>query len=196
LALEQWVEDGGVLVAMRPAGALLPLLGLRAAATHLVFNTYIVPSDRLAPSRGIVQRPMQVHSGARLYEVLGERGAATTVAHLQTSREGAPQHPAVTMRQHGKGYAIAFAFDLAESVVLIRQGNPRWANMERDGSRPRRPNDLFYPDHLDLELIGVPQADEQQRLLVNLITWAGICAPAEVLVLARRKARRTRHGGR
>ena len=60
----------------------------------------------------------------------------------------------------------------------MRQGNPAWAAQERDGQTPIRSDDKFYenatgnpqPDWVDLNHeVSVPQADEQQRLLVNLI---------------------------
>ena len=79
----------------------------------------------------------------------------------------------------GGGQAAAFTYDLARSVVYTRQGNPAWAGQKRDGTpNGIRPNDLFYgakagdvqPDWVDLSKIDVPQADEQQRLLANLIT--------------------------
>ena len=88
-------------------------------------------------------------------------------------------NPAVTVRSVGSagGEAAAFAFDLARSVVYTRQGNPAWARQERDGVAPIRPDDLFFeaagepePDWIDLNKVAIPQADEQQRLLVNLIT--------------------------
>jgi hypothetical protein len=53
--------------------------------------------------------------------------------------------------------------------VYTRQGNPAWAGTERDGSSPIRPDDLFFPGYVDLERVAVPQADEQQRLLANVI---------------------------
>ena len=33
-----------------------------------------------------------------------------------------------------------------------------------------RPDDLFFPDYVDLNKVQIPQADEQQRLLANMIT--------------------------
>ncbi len=88
--------------------------------------------------------------------------------------------PAVTLRSVGSsgGQAAAFAFDLARSVVYTRQGNPAWAGQERDGVVGIRSSDLFYgakagdvqPDWIDTSKIAIPQADEQQRLLANLIT--------------------------
>jgi hypothetical protein len=67
------------------------------------------------------------------------------------------------------GQAAAFTYDLARSVVYTRQGNPAWAGQERDGQTPVRSDDLFYPDWVDLNKVAIPQADEQQRLLANLI---------------------------
>ena len=61
-----------------------------------------------------------------------------------------------------------------ESIVLTRQGNPAWAGTERDGQSPIRSDDMFFGG--SSPLIGsisarpaIPQADEQQRLLANLI---------------------------
>ena len=75
------------------------------------------------------------------------------------------------------GSAAAFTYDLARSVVLTRQGNPAWAGQERDGTTPIRSDDLFYgpaasdpqPNWVDLSKVAIPQADEQQRLLANLL---------------------------
>src|SRR6185503_167973 len=58
------------------------------------------------------------------------------------------------------------------------QGNPAWAGQDRDGVFPVRTNDLFFgamagdvqPDWIDLNKMHIPQADEQQRLLANLVT--------------------------
>ena len=78
----------------------------------------------------------------------------------------------MTLRSVGSngGQAAAFTYDLARSVVYTRQGNPAWAGQERDGVLGLRPNDMFYSTWLDTNKIAIPQADEQQRLLLNLIT--------------------------
>ncbi len=75
------------------------------------------------------------------------------------------------------GQAGAWAFDLARSVVLTRQGNPAWAGTERDGVGPIRSDDQFYgaaagdpqPDWVDLTRVAIPQADIQQRLFARQI---------------------------
>ena len=92
--------------------------------------------------------------------------------------------PAVSLRTVGAGHAAAFTYDLARSIVYTRQGNPSWAGQNRDmlAFRPEsglavRSNDLFFggdpndpqPDWVDLNRVAVPQADEQQRLLANMI---------------------------
>jgi hypothetical protein len=87
----------------------------------------------------------------------------------------------VTLRSVGSagGQAAAFMYDLARSVVQTRQGNPAWAGQKRDMSTAsKRPVDLFYgnapgdpqPDWLNRDKVAIPQADEQQRLLANLVT--------------------------
>ena len=87
----------------------------------------------------------------------------------------------MTLRDVGSsgGQAAAFTYDLARSIVWTRQGNPAWSGQERDDdSTPLiRSNDLFFgaasfdpqPDWIDLNKVAIPQADEQQRLLANLI---------------------------
>ena len=84
--------------------------------------------------------------------------------------------PAVTLRSVGSngGQVATFAFDLARSVIATRQGNLAWAGQNRDGATPNRSNDLFFggtaTDWVNLSKAHIPQADEQQRLLANLVT--------------------------
>ncbi len=95
------------------------------------------------------------------------------LATLYSNASTATANPAVTLRSVGSngGQAAAFTYDLAQSVVYTRQGNPAWAGQERDGQTPPiiRSDDMFYPDWIDFSKIQIPQADEQQRLLANLI---------------------------
>ena len=75
------------------------------------------------------------------------------------------------------GQAAAFTYDLARSVVYTRQGNPGvgGTGARRHAADPlrrpvlrRRAGDP-QPDWVDLNKVAIPQADEQQRLLANLI---------------------------
>jgi hypothetical protein len=158
-----WVQAGGNLVAMRPDKKLAGLLGLADAGGTLA-DGYLLPAP-WGPGLGITQRTMQFHDAADLYTPAG----ATTIATLYANAATATPHPAVTLRAVGSGHAAAFTYDLARSVVYTRQGNPAYAGQERDGQPPLRPDDLMI-GHLDLDKVAIPQADEQQRLLANLVT--------------------------
>ncbi|MGZ8906989.1 MAG: DUF4082 domain-containing protein, partial [Methylobacter sp.] len=172
--LTQWVEAGGNLIAMRPDAPLFGLLGLTDTGSDLSDGYLLVDTSR-APGYGIVNQTMQFHGTADRYNLSG----ASSLATLYSSADTATTHPALTLRDVGTngGQAAAFAYDLATSVVYTRQGNPAWATQERDGYAPIRSDDKFYgdasgdpqADWIDLNKVAIPQADEQQRLLVNLI---------------------------
>ncbi len=166
--LTGWVNGGGNLIAMRPDKQLAGLLGL-TAASGTRSNAYLKVDATVPPGAGIVDSTMQYHGTADNYTLNG----ATAVATLYSNSTTATTNPAVTLRSVGSsgGQAAAFTFDLARSVVYTRQGNPSWAGTERDGVAGIRPDDMFYSHAgCDTSKIAIPQADEQQRLLVNLIT--------------------------
>jgi hypothetical protein len=170
--LSRWVNNGGVLIAMRPDSRLRSLFGL-GQNTGTMAEGYLRLDPILAPSRGITRSTLQFHGQADLYAP----GKATSVAILSVTRDGgkAEKSPAVTLRSVGArgGTAVAFTFDVARSIMYTRQGNPAWSGQNRDGHSQRRPDDLFYPDYVDMERIAIPQADELQRLLSNLIVSLG-----------------------
>ncbi|MGQ0434732.1 MAG: hypothetical protein ACT452_20275 [Microthrixaceae bacterium] len=176
--LEAWVEAGGGLVAIRPCGALGPLLGIQPDG-RVQTGGYLVVDATAAPATGICRRPMQIHAPADHHRVTD----AHIVAELCDQRRTPTGAPAVTVRQVGGngGAAGAFTYDLALSIVQTRQGNLAWSGQNRDGDLLTRSNDLFHggatddpqPDWVDGDLLDVPQADEQQRLLVQLLQHVG-----------------------
>jgi len=170
-----WVQGGGKLIAMRPDKKLAPLLSLSSISSTLS-NTYLSIDTSKAPGLGLVSEAIQFHGTADEYTTVDARVVAT----LYSDATHPTAFPAVTLNESaGSGQAAAFAFDLAQSVVYTRQGNPAWAGQERDGQTPRRSDDLFFgaksgdfqPDWVDLTKVQIPQADEQQRLLANLILY-------------------------
>ena len=173
--LTGWVDGGGNLIAMRPSTQLSSLLGLTSAGTTLA-NTYLQVNTGTPAGTGIVGQTIQFHGTADRYNLNG----ATAIATLYSNATTATTNPAVTLRSVGSngGQAAAFTYDLARSVVYTRQGNPAWVGQNRDGFEGISPDDLFYgaragdvqPDWIDTNKIAIPQADEQQRLLLNLIT--------------------------
>lgn len=173
-----WVNQGGNLIAMRPDKQLAGLLGIADSASTLS-NAYLLVNTSVSPGAGIVNQAIQYHGPADVYTLSG----ATAVASLYLDASTATVNPAVTVNAVGSnsGKAAAFTYDLARSIVLTRQGNPAWAGEQRDavwGTRsPQTPHNLFYgnasfdlqPDWINLDKSFIPQADEQQRLLINLI---------------------------
>ena len=112
---------------------------------------------------------MQFHGTADLWS-----GASAVVGRdaLQLCRVTAGK-PAVTLRSVGSagGQAAAFTYDLAQLGGLHASGQPGVGGPEaRRAAGPIRSDDLFFPDYLDFSKVHIPQADEQQRLLANLIT--------------------------
>ncbi|HEV2781198.1 MAG TPA: DUF4082 domain-containing protein [Actinophytocola sp.] len=175
--LTDWVNAGGNLIAMRPDKKLAALLGLSDQGTILT-NGYLQIATGAAPGAGLPSQTMQYHGTADRYTALS---GTTTVAKLYSNATTTTNSPAVTLRGVGAngGNAVAFTYDLARSIVLTHQGNPAWIGDERDGQTPLRPADLFYgakvgdvqPDWVDLTRVAIPQADEQQRLLSNIINF-------------------------
>ena len=170
--LTTWVGSGGNLIAMAPDASLAGVLGISPVGTSLS-DAYLKVDASTSAGNGIVSQTIQYHGAANLYTL----GSAVRIAMLYSSATLPTANPAVTLNTSGSGRAAAFAFDLAESIVTTRQGNPAWASQERDGVAPIRSDDKFYgaasgdlkPDWIDLSKVAIPQADEQQRLLVNLI---------------------------
>jgi hypothetical protein len=175
-ALDQWVHAGGNLIAMRPAANVAPLLGLGGDEGDLREGYVKIDTGR-APGAGLTDATLQFHGTADRRTVTD----AATVATLFADATTPTASPAVTVRSVGTagGQAAAFMYDLARSVVQTRQGNPIWARQKRDTSTQSiRPVDLFWgavewdmqPDWVNRDKVAIPQADEQQRLLANLLT--------------------------
>lgn len=192
-ALRKWVLAGGQLVVARPTGALAELAGLSPLGGQVTEGDLDIATSS-AYGAGLTSAPLRVHGAADVVRAGDDVDVVATVAPgvadstdssvaqaamvSSDARQAGPS-PAVTVRSLGGqgGTVAAFTFDLAKSVVLTRQGNPEWAGQDRDGRAPVRPNDLFFgasaqdpqPDYLDLDQVAVPQADEQMRILSNLI---------------------------
>ncbi|HZK62745.1 MAG TPA: DUF4082 domain-containing protein, partial [Puia sp.] len=166
--LSNWTTAGGTLIAFRPDPGLASLLGITPAGGTLADKYLLVNTGTGTPGAGIVNQTIQYHGLADLYTLSG----ATSLATLYSSSTVATSNPAVTSNSVGAlgGKAIAFLYDLPKSIVYTRQGNPVWAGQSRDNqSGPIRSDDLFYPDWIDFDKIQIPQADEQQHLLTNII---------------------------
>jgi len=165
-----WVNGGGNLIAFRPDKQLAGLFGL-ASTTGTLAEGYLRVDTTQPPGAGITDQTIQYHGVADRYTLAGARAVATLYSNATT----ATTNPAVSLVAVGGlgGQAAAFAYDLPQSLVYQRQGNPAWDGQERDGVAPIRSDDLFFgggaTDWVNLAKAAIPQADEQQRLLANLI---------------------------
>jgi FlgD Ig-like domain len=174
MTLTDWVNAGGNLIALQPDKKLAPLLGL-SDDDDTVSNGNLLIDTTQSPGGGLTSSPLQFHGAADLYTLNGARSVAVLTPG---------SNPAVSLRNVGAGHAAAFTYDLARSVVYTRQGNPQWAGQNRDkfAFLPNpdpvvRSNDGFFGadpddpqnDWVDLNRVAIPQADEQQRLLANMI---------------------------
>ena len=174
--LRQFVRDGGLLIAMRPDTGLADVFGVRAEGTreekllqYFAVAGNLTDAAPLPDGLGIVTESLQYHGEATNYALAGAR----SLAFLYDDANTPSSNPAVTMNRFGKGHAVAFAFDLAKSIVLMRQGNPEWQNTEGDGVRQYRPMDMFWRadgrTYFDLARLAIPQADESQRMFANIV---------------------------
>jgi hypothetical protein len=173
--LATWVHQGGNLIAMRPGKMIKREFGVNDCGSTLN-NAYLAIGANSESGRGLVHETIQFHGPADCYsfELKNEGHYVATLYRDATTSAGSP---AVLMLRSGAGKVVIFAYDLARSVVYTRQGNPEWSGTERDGLVPMRADDLFFgaasydprPDWVDFNKILIPQADEQQRLLANLI---------------------------
>lgn len=162
--LRAYVAEGGALLAFRPDPALGDLFGVR----HLGSSAYGDYLRRSWPDPIGLHNPgpLQVHGRYDRMEAAGARVLAT----------GGAGDPLVTLHAYGRGTTALWAFDLAQTVALLRQGNPNWADQERDGMEGVRSSDLFV-GWVDPERVAVPQADEHQRLFAALLDTLAASGP-------------------
>ncbi|MBI5302387.1 MAG: twin-arginine translocation signal domain-containing protein [Chloroflexi bacterium] len=153
-----YVANGGKLIALRPEASAL--FGVEQAA-GVRAETNLKIESRYASG---MNSPLQIHAAADSYRVT----SAEIVARLTDDVGTRGDFPAVTLNRFGKGQAALWAFDLAQSIAYTRQGNPQWANQERDGREGIRAVDAFV-GWMDLKRCEIPQADEQMRLFSRLI---------------------------
>lgn len=159
----RYLLSGGRMIALRPSAEACELFGIdRVSGT--IKEGYLQIDQTSEIAKGICQESMQFHGSANKYLIKD----AQTIAWISEDRNMSEKNPGIVIRSYGEGLAAMFAFDLPMSIAFMRQGNPAWANQERDGLDGIRTVDMFK-DWIDLERIEIPQADEKQRLFVNLL---------------------------
>lgn len=175
--LASWVQNGGTLFVMRPADELATLAGVSPRSGTLEDGKYQVDS----PPWGPTDVALQYHGTADLRMPSPDAHVVAVLA----KRDGATlDYPAITIRRYigpGRGTVVSFMFDLGRSVVLTRQGDPRRVGQPRrlDSYMPRASEFFASPGadpesaFLDMNLFEIPQADELQRLFIDLLQTTG-----------------------
>jgi hypothetical protein len=168
--LDAWVTSGGSLIAFRPDSSLAELYGLTNVAGSTTSEGYLAVNTSTSIGQGIVSDSIQFHGTADHYTLSG----ATSLATMYSDATTPTAYPAIASAARGSGHVVIFTFDLAHSIVLMRQGNPAWASQEGDGEIGIRATDMFVgrggqPNWIDNSKLLIPQADEQMHVLSHAI---------------------------
>ncbi len=183
-----YVNGGGKLIAMRPDPQIMSLFGLNGLTLPSQTDGYLKFDNTQPAAQGLTTSVLQIHGETDRYDTVP---GTTTIAQLYSSRTTATSYPAVTLSADGR--AVAFLYDLARNVAYTRQGNRANANkiygsiyltdtqgisgtwdiasppVTRTTSLFQLSNLINNPQWIDKELIPIPQADEQMRLLARLV---------------------------
>ena len=172
--LTNWVTGGGNLIALRPDKQLAGLLGLTDAGTTLT-NTYLAVNTATEAGAGIVGQTIQFHGTADRYTLNG----ATSIATLYTNASTATTSPAArsvpsvrTAARRPRSRTTSTDRSCTRARGTPRgQGRIATASVTcaRTTCSTGRAAGDSKPDWVDTNKIGIPQGDEQQRLLANLI---------------------------
>lgn len=163
--VRRYVAQGGALLALRPDQRLADVFGVRHLGA-LEDGGYLQVVPGAPAVAGIEPGPLQYHGPSDRLELAGARELARSAA-------GAPL---VTLHRFDAGLAALWAFDLAQSIALLRQGNPAYADVDRDDIEGVRAADMFA-DWIDLDRIHIPQADEHQRLFADVLNELSSAGP-------------------
>jgi len=175
--LQAYVENGGTLIGFRPDTQLAPVFGVSPSGSSLS-EGWLQINTGTPEGFGLTGQVLRFHGTADRYTLNG----ATALATLYQNPTTPASAPAASRATFGQGQAILFSFDLTQSIVLLRQGNPAWAGYpnNHDGFSTLRASQLFmdnstgafWNDQGDQTLNDVPQADEQLRLFSNALILA------------------------
>ena len=171
-ALTDFVNAGGSLIALRPDAKLAPLLGLTKGTG--------TPRQRLPRGQPAVEAGGRHHHARRCSSTArADRytlSGATSVANLYTSatastdRAGGVAADGRRERRPGGGVHVRpRALGRATRARATRRGRASRATASSRSARTSSSGGVNVADWVNLAKVSIPQADEQQRLLANLI---------------------------
>jgi hypothetical protein len=162
--VREYVKKGGKLIALHPDPELAELFGVIPLGKNIT-GGYIRIDTTMEQGKGLSSRLLQFHGNADVYSLKGAR----SLASLVYNKVSGESYPAVVTYNYMKGKTLAFLYNLPQSIVLSRQGNPLNAGIEKDGIPGLRGMDLFTDGWLDTSNSTINQADEQMVFLSHCI---------------------------
>jgi hypothetical protein len=162
--IREYVRDGGKLIAFHPDPELADIFGVVPVGKS-ISGGYIQIDTTEEQVKSLSSRLLQFHGNADYYALNGARALAS----LFPEKVSAESYPAVVSNSYVKGQTIAFLYNLPQSIVFGRQGNPLYAGVEKDGIPGLRGTDLFTGGWLDTTNSVINQTDEQMELLSHCI---------------------------
>jgi hypothetical protein len=162
--ITKYVYGGGNLIAFKPDKNLSDIFGI-VSVGGTVAEGYISIFTNEKIGKGMTAESLQFHGEADKYDLKGGK----KIAALYKDAVTATVNPAVVSNDYGKGHAIAFLYNLPQSIVYTRQGNYLHAGEELDGITGIRAMDMFTNGWVDSSKNILNQADEQMRLLSHCI---------------------------
>jgi hypothetical protein len=162
--VKEYVKNGGKLISLHPDPQLAELFGI-TPVNKSISEGYIHIDTTKEQGRGLTSKLLLFHGKADYYNLTG----ATTLATMFANKATDVSFPAVVTNNYGKGKTIAFLYNLAQSIVLNRQGNPLYAGIEKDSIPGLRSMDLFTDGWLDSSDNTINKADEQMAFLSHCL---------------------------
>jgi len=162
--IDRYVKEGGNLIAFKPDKKLSDVFGIEDAV-DTISEGYISINPDAEIGKGITTQTLRFHGTAEGYKLNGGK----KIAELFRNAFESTAFPAIVMNVYGQGHAIAFLYNLPESIVYTRQGNYRNAGKEMDGIDGIRAMDMFTNGWVDSSKNTLNQADEQMQLLSHCI---------------------------
>ncbi|MBL7697306.1 MAG: CehA/McbA family metallohydrolase [Chitinophagaceae bacterium] len=165
-AFTEYVKNGGNLISTMPPKKMQQVFGITTAQRNTdAGHLRIIGKSPLA--KGITLKRMRLHG----------RSARHALNGAQIVAEFDDKYPAIVLNTYGKGRSMAFLYNLPQSIVLTRQGNPADAGLEMDSIPGLRAMDLFTGRWVDTSCNTLNHADEQMRLLSNGIQYMSTAHP-------------------
>lgn len=166
----EYVTAGGRAILIQPPREWTAQYGLTSMGA-----CYSVARDAYLQMNAA--HPWLAHFPATDLQVPGEMHVnvgqeVEALAFVAGQRGQASPYPAVALRRHGQGSAVVFAYDLAETIVLLHQGRPEKSSTGADPDSNRDgkfTGDDAFEGMRDYDLRHVPQADVHQDLLVRCL---------------------------